>query len=461
MVVHHPGDQDRPHPLPARRPGPAPTALDVLRSGAGNAAVSRAVERSRRPRPGPAVQRVTREELHQNPPVPALTFQGPPPGTMEELENSVAALIGSLSEPVDLDAPTAQVVEPGGYPLRVTDRQFWLELVEEYTKVFGRAPGYRPGTAPELSFPDPAFVAELGNVSRFRRLSEMLKQIGRQRTDAMTRVEPDAERLSRADPANAPFWTWQENRDDELARNSTARRNQYDATGAAAANGQARTGYQSALAGASGSLGGLQALLNIRPGVVIGGAHGDGQVWGFLTRNLPELKASGVGTLYLENLRDDSHQAFVDEYLATGTMPPELRALLASPGMEGLRPLLDAARRAGVRVRGIGGHPARSKRVQGALHRRAVMLNTYAEQIITDDAAGRAGAGGYLVDIGASHIGEHRRLPHEAPVVVGNNPLADAFPGLDQLLGIPGVELADATDPTAPVRLLPDVVPRT
>ncbi len=64
----------------------------------------------------------------------------------------------------------------------------------------------------------------------------------------------------------------------------------------------------------------MEGLLAEHEGVIIGDKHKGTPTWAFLTANLARLKSAGVKTVYLESLREDSHQAEIDAYLRSGTL---------------------------------------------------------------------------------------------------------------------------------------------
>ncbi|MFF0387923.1 toxin glutamine deamidase domain-containing protein [Kitasatospora sp. NPDC004615] len=194
------------------------------------------------------------------------------------------------------------------------------------------------------------------------------------------------------------------------------------------------------LAGQGSAMEGVDRLLNGHgndagfPGVVLGEGHGQSATWPFLKDNMKQLKASGVDTLYLEALRDDAVQHDLDKYLDPnhkGPMPPTLQKAAArydsSHGAK-LTEVLEAAKANNVKVRAVDGYPARTINEDGGVHERARLMNSYAHDVISSDAAN--GGGKYVAVVGASHA-------HSTTGSGG----AGRIPGTADLLGVPAVHL--------------------
>ncbi|WP_371749686.1 hypothetical protein OG302_40185 [Streptomyces sp. NBC_01283] len=225
------------------------------------------------------------------------------------------------------------------------------------------------------------------------------------------------------------------------------------------------------LAAVESMIEGVEGLLAEHDGVIVGGEHNRNPVWSFLITNLAGLKAKGVTTVYLETLRDDSHQADVDKYLSTGEMSAALGQFTERYDSirdlnPGLSAFLEAARTRRVRVRGIDGRPARLRGpLQDKHHRRAAAMNTYAEQVVTGDRARQAAAGRepgkYVMELGAAHATAHRSRDG-GPVHADDSTLPGLFPGMSELLNVPAVEFAEGGDPPRPAlrRIRPTAPPR-
>ncbi|MFJ1791306.1 toxin glutamine deamidase domain-containing protein [Kitasatospora griseola] len=173
------------------------------------------------------------------------------------------------------------------------------------------------------------------------------------------------------------------------------------------------------------------------PGMVIGEGHTNAATWPFLRDNMQQLKASGVDTVYLEALRDDAVQHDLDTYFDPrhdGPMPPTLKAAAAKYDQQytaKLTEMLEAAKANNVKVRAVDGYPARTINEDGGTHERARLMNSYAHDAITSDAARN---GKYLVVVGASHA-------HSTTGAGGTG----RIPGTADLLELPAVHLTDGS----------------
>ncbi|WP_405366016.1 hypothetical protein [Kitasatospora sp. NBC_00039] len=250
--------------------------------------------------------------------------------------------------------------------------------------------------------------------------------------------------LARQDYRTADYWKAQDVRRDRL-----------DALAAANA--------ERAPAGLSPrALGGVDAMLHDGPdlstgagrvlaehdGFVLGENHVNSPSWAFLKNHLPALKEHGVDTLYLEALRGDSFQKHTDAYLRSpegAGMPPELDLMVKrydqqhkSPEGNGLQDVMAAAKAEGVRVQFVDGLPAGRSNGPWSLYDRAARFNTLAADFIDGDT-GRAGK--YVLLAGAAHVHPHDAPAGEAPATPYHS--ERPAPGLSQLLGVPGLELAD------------------
>ncbi|MEV5387072.1 hypothetical protein [Streptomyces sp. NPDC052721] len=279
----------------------------------------------------------------------------------------------------------------------------------------------------------------------------------------------DLEQLGRNDNVTEGYWLAQDRRDEQLTRDTARRLERYLSD-----NGSARPSRQyvdAVLARAASPLRQIESLLQGHEGVIIGGSHGGAPVWGFLIDNMASLRAAGVDTIYLESLRDDSFQAAVDEYLSptpgvssasgarrakagvVGQVDPAALLVFAAKydrthnltTGRGLTALLEAAKRHGMRLRGIDGRPAR-RRDAFTVHlryMRAARMNTYAEQVVRHDRTGRTAPGKYLMEVGAAHAVEHMAPGGGSFQEDGQHFEDRPFPGLSELLGVPPVELVN------------------
>ncbi|MCD5993863.1 membrane-targeted effector domain-containing toxin [Pseudomonas sp. CDFA 602] len=112
------------------------------------------------------------------------------------------------------------------------------------------------------------------------------------------------------------------------------------------------------------SLGVMRELLNDAPGLVIGEAHSSVASKRELTKNMKDLKAAGVTTLFMEHLCSDSHGQALDEYMNSpkgSPMPPRLKAYLDMQTRGNLPPnrpmpsytfatVVESAKKAGIQV---------------------------------------------------------------------------------------------------------------
>jgi hypothetical protein len=261
---------------------------------------------------------------------------------------------------------------------------------------------------------------------------------------------PVLESIGRRDPQTTGYWQGQDARDQQVGRDARAVRDGYQETP------QDRQGrhqaVDNALAGSQeqNAMGDLRALLAQYEGVAIGGPHYEAPIWKFLVENMAQVRAAGVRTLYLESIRDDSYQSHVDQYLAGKPMSPELNSYIAGYddryhlGATGMRAVLEAARRNGMRVKGVDGRPARRNTMSAEdLYKRAVTMNTYATQVVTNDRRRPSASGGYVMELGSSHTGMHAGLPANTSVHGTEFQAGEEFPGVDDLMGIPAVGFED------------------
>jgi RHS repeat-associated protein len=325
-------------------------------------------------------------------------------------------------------------------PNIVPDQKTWSHIVTNKDK-----PGLTGMVKQKLSTNEDAHT-----FAETHRLTAGLTRANRDRmnpTNGNLTARPGAadtfEAMGRRDPATQPYWQKQDARDERLAN---------DAVGLAARNPQ-RSGMDRAndsldVFGTTTKLQGVQNLLGHNDGVMIGTDHRSDPAFPFLTNNMSDLKQSGVKTIYMEGIRDDGHQAMVDNYMRTGRMDPGLASHLGqTPGM---RDTVEAARTHGVDIQGIGGRPARSPSDLPygieRNHARATMFNTYSTQAVGLHRQGIIDAGGdpgkYIVDAGKNHGYSH--TGPATPVTIQGVPLPATTPGVGDILNIPVVR----TDPT-------------
>ncbi|WP_051807174.1 hypothetical protein [Streptomyces sp. NRRL F-2664] len=388
-----------------------------LQGLAGNAVVSRMIEARRpthtpgggQPGPAPAVQRMEEDELHQHPPGPSLRVRGP--RTSRANDRTPNAL--TPAEWQNLPQPT-----------RDTSRKQRVAVDAD------------PQTLQET---DPLLHFTLGGL---RHLAPGVP-VTAGRNEVL-------EGIGRADPRTTGHWDRQDARDAQLGRDARATRDAYTET--PEDRRQRHRRVEDTLAGADSrdGVGDLRALLEEFDGVAIGGSHSGARIWQFLHTHMEEIRAAGVGTLYLESIRDDGYQAHVDAYLAGGPMSPELQAFVTrydgsmNLGATGLGAVLEAARTHRIRVKGLDGRPARRPTMSAtALYQRVAAMNTYAAQVVTTDRRRGSATGGYLMELGSAHTGMYAGPQQNATVHGARFQADEGFPGVDDLLGIPAVGLQD------------------
>ncbi|WP_338682359.1 hypothetical protein QD712_08200 [Streptomyces acidiscabies] len=370
----------------------------------GNAAVSRIVEQRRT---APAIQRVTEDELHQHPPGSSVRVRGPRRSSVSgRTQNRLTAAEWQTLPQATRNAATKERVDITADPQTLQET-------------------------------DGPLHASLGNLTRLTN--------GVQWAAGANAI---VEGIGRADPSTVGHWNQQDARDTQLGLDARAARDAYTET--PADRQQRHQNVENTLAGAAtpDGVGDLTALLGQYEGVAIGGSHSGARIWEFLITNMAAIHAAGVRTLYLESIREDGYQAYVDEYIATGTMSPELRAFVTRydsrtgglTAATGLEATLAAAQTQGMRVKGVDGRPARRSAVSATmLYERAAAMNTYASQAVTRDRRDPAAAGGYLMELGAAHTGMHAGPTQAASVHGTPFQQGEEFPGVDDLLSIPAV----------------------
>jgi hypothetical protein len=171
----------------------------------------------------------------------------------------------------------------------------------------------------------------------------------------------------------------------------------------------------------------IQTLFQDTRGLVIGESHGDTGSKQFLIDNMEHLARQNVKTLYMEHLLTDFHQADLDEFFNTGSMPESLEQYLEGLDHGHLTdPLnrytfLEVVRTAGkhrVRVQAIDCMASyrlsgmRSSHVGENIDTetlRQQMMNFYARTVIRADQASH-GAHRWVALMGNSHAGTYRNV---------------------------------------------------
>ncbi|MER6538112.1 protein-glutamine glutaminase family protein [Streptomyces sp900105755] len=267
------------------------------------------------------------------------------------------------------------------------------------------------------------------------------------------------EELGRRDAVTRGYWDRQDVRDQTLGQAARRALTQYADSRPELREATRAVQVRAALS-ADDNVQAVEQLLDSYKGVVIGGNHAATPTWTFLAENMERLR---LDTIYLESVRGDSYQADLDAYLGdhTARMRHQLDTYvrLHDRNIEnnGLRAVLEAARRHHVRVVGVDGRPARKPRRtalvldrSGADFHRAAMLNTYTAGLIRADQAGRPNTR-YVAVVGQSHVGTHPG-PDRVLDVFGSTFTPDnTFPGIDNLLNIPGL----VQDPAGNLRAHP------
>ncbi|MFF2259978.1 hypothetical protein ACWGMW_21580 [Streptomyces albidoflavus] len=395
-----------------------PDTAARLQGLAGNAALAR-IAGARTPAPAAAagsapVQRVTEEELHRHPPGSSLRVRGPRRSWKKDRT-----------------------------PNQVEDPALWRNIEA--------AAGGRPGLDVEKQrleiSEDPQTLKEQDSGLR-----EQLSAAAFRRPDRDPQAVQHNEMLEdmgRADPRTRPYWDGQNARDHALLAATSALGHERPEAGGDPAFAGAVDDKLSQIARI---LEGVEGLLAEHEGVIIGDKHKGTPTWAFLTANLARLKSAGVKTVYLESLREDSHQAEIDAYLRSGTLSEGMTRFLSEYDRindvtgRGMTEFLPEARRQGVRVVGVDGRPARRQRGPESSHRRAATMNTYAEHAVRRDREGREDPGRYLMELGTAHGAAHRS-DSGAPVSFDGQEFPAVFPGMSELLGVPAVTYTDREHP--------------
>ncbi|WP_327026494.1 eCIS core domain-containing protein [Micromonospora sp. NBC_01739] len=382
----------------------------------------------------PSVQRVTADELHREPAGPSVQVRGPRRSHSRR-------------------RPATQVEDP----------TTWTELEAAYHAATGRTP-HKQRITLDTDLTSQSEMSPLGTgYDLGTALTNVALQAGVSMTGGATGARSNAEmmeQLGRRDPASLPYWQAQDARDQQLATDAVDRATQY-ANESGDENAQARRDVTAAMLRGvpMPAADATDMLLTVNDGLVIGGAHHEEPFFAWAVEHMERLHNNGVQTMYLESLREDVHQRLVDAYLAGGEMSRELSNFCDSYRARfavDLAGFLAKARSTGMRVKGTGGRPAR--RVGTNIHSRAVLLNTYGEQVVRRDRAQTVASGGqpgkYLMQAGESHARTHVNA-QSTPAIAGDVALPDRFPGINELLDVPAVRLEDDSDDGKILRPVP------
>ena len=171
----------------------------------------------------------------------------------------------------------------------------------------------------------------------------------------------------------------------------------------------------------------IQTLFQDTRGLVIGESHGDTGSKQFLIDNMEHLARQNVKTLYMEHLLTDFHQADLDEFFNSGSMPESLEQYLKGLDHGHMTDPLDrytfleVVRIAGknqVRIQAIDCMASyrlsgmRSSHVGENIDKetlRQQMMNFYARTVIRADQASH-GAHRWVALMGNSHVGTYRNV---------------------------------------------------
>ncbi len=147
-------------------------------------------------------------------------------------------------------------------------------------------------------------------------------------------------------------------------------------------------------------------------GIVVGENHGDQGPKDFIANNLQSLKASGVDTIYLEQLRTE-YQPSIDDFLKSSKpMTEPLAQFIKSQKLMGI---LESARKQKVRVRALDTIYA-SRDALGGLEGRVRRMNYFASQQINSDPGRKQK---YVVLAGEAHCHTHANSTAGAPGYAG------------------------------------------
>lgn len=164
----------------------------------------------------------------------------------------------------------------------------------------------------------------------------------------------------------------------------------------------------------------LRQLYEKAPGLVIAESHNCVASKQFLITNMAQLAKQKVRTLYMEHLLTDLHQADLDTFANTGTLPERLHSYLEdldrghltdSTGRYTFLNLVKTANRQGMRIRAIdcmasyrvAGIPDPDRTV------RIKMMNYFARTVIDADQAA-LGGGKWIALVGNAHANTYRQV---------------------------------------------------
>lgn len=164
----------------------------------------------------------------------------------------------------------------------------------------------------------------------------------------------------------------------------------------------------------------MRELLSRSPGIVIGEAHHTVASKRELIKNMAEMKAAGVTTLFMEHLCEDCHGKALNDYLRAprGTaMPARLSAYLdlqdngqsvpgTKPSKYNFKEVIRAAKEAGIHV--IPVDTAETYAASGREDNSRIKLMNYyaAEKIRLSEPQGK-----WLAFVGSAHATDYRGVP--------------------------------------------------
>ncbi|MGE8419609.1 dermonecrotic toxin domain-containing protein [Pseudomonas sp.] len=180
----------------------------------------------------------------------------------------------------------------------------------------------------------------------------------------------------------------------------------------------------------------LRSLYEQSAGLVIGESHTQKSAKQFLISTMRQLKKQGVDVLYMEHFMTDFHQADLDLFNRTGTLPDGLKAYvenydyIATLGEQTpytMKKVLHEAYKQNVRIQAIdclaSYRQAWYEKPSPTI--RQEMMNFFAQRIIEADKV-RRGAGRWVALVGNSHVNTFNRVP-----------------GLSELQGAIGLRIED------------------
>ena len=166
----------------------------------------------------------------------------------------------------------------------------------------------------------------------------------------------------------------------------------------------------------------LKTLHDHYPGIVIAEAHNETASKKFIMENMAYLAKSKVKVLYMEHLQTDLHQRFLDIFLRTGTMPPELdeflRHLNAGHRIDkkipyNYRSLVHIAQRHGIQVKAldcVASYNSKGLSNPDSVSPRHEMLSYGAHQIIHEYTATQ-GWHKWIALVGNTHANRYKGVP--------------------------------------------------